>query len=123
MDIDEIFKVSSTLSLLYIENCGLIYPAAPSMQRPPLPKTSSSTNNSNSNSNKRKLPSEPSFDPESYKSIKLSTDQSPSSSGVGGGGVTIQDEREGEEDGQGDEFAPNGDADYFEEEDEDGRFL
>ncbi|GAA5966706.1 hypothetical protein JCM3765_007605 [Sporobolomyces pararoseus] len=90
MDIDEIFKT------------------------PPLPKTSTSSSTSTSN-NKRKHLSEPSFDPESYKSIKLSSDQSPSSVG---GGVTIQDEEDDD-----DEFAPNGDADYFKEEDEDGRFF
>lgn len=80
------------------------------IQRPPLPKAAVSS------SSKRKFEA-PSLDPESYKSIKLSGDQHAS---TGAGGVSIQDDDDVE---RGDEFAPNGDADYFEEEDEDGRFL
>ena len=82
-------------------------------QRPPLPKSGAVS----SSSTKRKFEA-PTFDPESYKSIKLSDDQH-----AGASSVTIEDD-EGEGDGEtGREFAPNGDADYFEEEDEDGRFL
>ncbi|GAA5882380.1 hypothetical protein JCM16303_004097 [Sporobolomyces ruberrimus] len=79
-------------------------------KRPPLPKAAVSS------SSKRKFEA-PSLDPESYKSIKLSGDQHAS---TGAGGVSIQDDDDVE---RGDEFAPNGDADYFEEEDEDGRFF
>jgi hypothetical protein len=76
-------------------------------QRPPLPSSSTS---------KRKFePGPPSLDPESYKHIKLSS------------GVTVTDERPEEDENDDEvaegEFAPNGDPDYFAEEDEDGRFL
>lgn len=81
------------------------------LQRPPIPKGSTS---SLLPSTKRKL-EQPNLDPESYKHIKLDN-------GTGSGsGVTIEDE--GEEEGEGESFAPGQDADYFEEEDEDGRFL
>lgn len=37
--------------------------------------------------------------------------------------MTIQDGSDEEEEDDGRDFAPGGDADYFAEEDEDGRFL
>ncbi|GAA5942385.1 beta-catenin-like protein 1 [Sporobolomyces koalae] len=86
MDIDEIFK------------------------RPPLPKTGAA-----SASSKRKFEA-PSLDPESYKQVKLSTDDHPATR------VTIKDANDDDDDREG-EFAPNRDADYFVEEDEDGRFF
>ncbi|GAA5974869.1 hypothetical protein JCM11641_008404 [Rhodosporidiobolus odoratus] len=94
MDIDDIFK------------------------RPPLPKSSIS------NPNKRKL-DQPELDPESYKSVKLDSSTAPGSTRPGrraAGGVTIEDVQD-QDGGNRGEFAPNGDADYFEEEDEDGRFY
>lgn len=78
-------------------------------QRPPIPKSSIAS----SNSSKRKFES-PSLDPESYKSIKLSTSDDRAR------GVTIEEERQAG--GEEDSFAPGGDANYFTEEDEDGRF-
>lgn len=63
------------------------------------------------------------MDLSSYKSVKLDGESSASSNGQdkGKGRATISDE---EDDGvNSDSFAPGGDADYFEEEDEDGRFL
>ncbi len=71
------------------------------MQLPPLPK-----------GQKRKFEA-PTHEVPDIKSVKLA----PSSSSV-----TIEDVGDGE-DGERTEFAPNGDADYFAEEDEDGRFL
>ncbi|CEQ39227.1 SPOSA6832_00757 [Sporobolomyces salmonicolor] len=96
MDVDEIFK------------------------RPPLPKAAAAPGASN----KRKF-EPPSFDPESYKSVKLE-DQAAASHGKGKAraGVTIQDGSDDEDGPQNAaEFAPGQDADYFAEEDEDGRFL
>lgn len=73
------------------------------------------------------------MDVSSYKSVKLDGEATASNGKGKGRAVTIQDVTEGEEgDDQeasaraGDDendFAPGGDADYFEEEDEDGRFL
>ncbi|GAA5922059.1 hypothetical protein JCM1841_003137 [Sporobolomyces salmonicolor] len=96
MDVDEIFK------------------------RPPLPKAAAAPGASN----KRKF-EPPSFDPESYKSVKLE-DQAAASHGKGKAraGVTIQDGSDDEDGPQNAaEFAPGQDADYFAEEDEDGRFF
>ncbi|KAJ8296204.1 Beta-catenin-like protein 1 [Rhodotorula toruloides] len=100
MDIDDIFK------------------------RPPLPKSTVGT--------KRKHEA-PSLDPESYKSVRLDTPSGPApTAGADKGkakakGVTVQDGSDDEDEGgavtQEGEFAPNGDADYFAEEDEDGRFF
>ncbi|GAA5821672.1 hypothetical protein JCM10212_004394 [Sporobolomyces blumeae] len=73
-------------------------------KRPPLPKHQST---------KRKLDHEPSFDPEAYKHIKLD----PSATG------DDDQTHTSEEPTNAREFAPNQDADYFEEEDEDGRFF
>ncbi|KAK4701104.1 beta-catenin-like protein 1, partial [Phenoliferia sp. Uapishka_3] len=93
MDIDEIFK------------------------RPPLPKGST----------KRKFEA-PIPELTSLKSVKLDGPSIPiSAAPKGKGGVTIKDVTDGDEDddeGRDEgEFAPGGDADYFEEEDEDGRFF
>ncbi|GAA6021298.1 hypothetical protein JCM11491_005795 [Sporobolomyces phaffii] len=77
-------------------------------KRPPLPKASVSS--------KRKF-EQPSLDPESYKSVKLAPEDRPSKPGR----VTIEEDGDDDE-GEG-EFAPNRDADYFAEEDEDGRFY
>ncbi|GAA5864687.1 hypothetical protein JCM1840_002201 [Sporobolomyces johnsonii] len=96
MDVDDIFK------------------------RPPLPKAAAAPGASN----KRKF-EPPSFDPESYKSVKLE-DQAGASTGKGKAraGVTIQDGSDDEDGPQNAaEFAPGQDADYFAEEDEDGRFF
>ncbi|GEM09010.1 beta-catenin-like protein 1 [Rhodotorula toruloides] len=104
MDIDDIFK------------------------RPPLPKSTVGS--------KRKHEAPP-LDPESYKSVRLDTPSGPAPTasadkGKGKGkakamGVSIQDGSDDEDDAvtgaQEGEFAPNGDADYFAEEDEDGRFF
>lgn len=76
----------------------------------------------------------PAFDPQSYKSVKLDSETEAEAAGRGrkaGGGVTIRDvgeDGEGDDDdedgrGDGSEFAPGQDADYYAEEDEDGRFL
>jgi len=70
-------------------------------QLPPLPKGT-----------KRKFQA-PTHEVPDINEVKLA----PSSSSV-----TIEDATE-DEDGDRTEFAPNGDADYFAEEDEDGRFL
>ncbi|BGP18787.1 hypothetical protein JCM10213_003442 [Rhodosporidiobolus nylandii] len=83
-------------------------------KRPPLPKAALT------NPNKRKADA-PALDPDSYKSVRLDTPAGPAAS-ARGGTVTVEDVQD--EDGpRGGEFAPNGDADYFEEEDEDGRFY
>lgn len=80
---------------------------------------------------------EPAFDVSSYKSIKLDKEQQASAgsnTAANGrratsqvqrreGAVTIEDVPDGEDGDEGDDgFAPGGDADYFAEEDEDGRF-
>ncbi|BGP37572.1 hypothetical protein JCM10449v2_001489 [Rhodotorula kratochvilovae] len=97
MDIDDIFK------------------------RPPLPKSAAGT--------KRKLEA-PTLDPESYKSARLDTPSGPAPTASAadkgkGRAVTIQDGSDDEDDEAGAraEFAPGQDADYFAEEDEDGRFF
>ncbi|GAA5910145.1 hypothetical protein JCM6882_006528 [Rhodosporidiobolus microsporus] len=82
-------------------------------KRPPLPKSAVT------NPNKRKADA-PALDPESYKSVRLDTAAGPAAT-ARGGGVTIEDVQD--EDGPRGEFAPGQDADYFEEEDEDGRFF
>lgn len=68
------------------------------------------------------------MDVSSYKSVKLDGESSASFNGgsqdKGKGRATIEDAFDDEDDGvNSDSFAPGGDADYFEEEDEDGRFL
>ncbi|GAA6041742.1 hypothetical protein JCM8097_008308 [Rhodosporidiobolus ruineniae] len=84
-------------------------------KRPPLPKAALS------NPNKRKLDQPPTLDADSYKSVRLDTPSGPAPTARG---VTIEDDGEGEgSSGARDEFAPNQDADYFAEEDEDGRFY
>lgn len=112
-------------------------------QLPPLPKTTTTTTTSASgHSHKRKLEA-PTLDPQAYKSVKLDHEvgghangnqqqqqaSSSSSSSSVASNVTVH---EGSDDGDddddaaatgGDSFAPGGDADYFAEEDEDGRFL
>lgn len=93
MDIDEIFK------------------------RPPIPKAALS------NPNKRKADA-PALDPEAYKSVRLeSSNGAPAPTARKSGGVTIEDVTDEDGPASAGEFAPNQDADYFEEEDEDGRFL
>ncbi|GAA5847831.1 hypothetical protein JCM9279_006655 [Rhodotorula babjevae] len=97
MDIDDIFK------------------------RPPLPKNGTA-------GTKRKLEA-PTLDPESYKSARLDSGNGPTPSAGAdtkgkGRAVTIQDGSDDEdEDDSRAEFAPGQDADYFAEEDEDGRFF
>ncbi|GAA5993172.1 hypothetical protein JCM10908_001323 [Rhodotorula pacifica] len=105
MDIDDIFK------------------------RPPLPKSAIS------GAGTKRKHEPPTFDPQSYKSVKLDDDAGPTASGSGskrggaaaGGAVTIRDVGEdGDDDDDadaGEEFAPGQDADYYAEEDEDGRFF
>ncbi|GAA5841799.1 hypothetical protein JCM11251_004067 [Rhodosporidiobolus azoricus] len=84
-------------------------------KRPPLPKSSLT------NPNKRKADA-PALDPDSYKSVRLDTATGPAATTrSNGGGVTIEDVQDDE--GPGGEFAPGQDADYFAEEDEDGRFF
>lgn len=68
--------------------------------------------------NKRKMPDNPS--PDFLKKIKMDVDSSPSSSAADKGkgrAVTI------EEVPDEDTFAPGNDADYFQEEDDEGRFF
>ncbi|BGP53621.1 hypothetical protein JCM8202_002531 [Rhodotorula sphaerocarpa] len=107
MDIDDIFK------------------------RPPLPKSAVAGGGGGGTKRKHEPPA---FDPQSYKSVKLDSETEAEAAGRGrkaGGGVTIRDvgeDGEGDdddEDGRGDggEFAPGQDADYYAEEDEDGRFF
>ncbi|GAA6003520.1 hypothetical protein JCM10207_000372 [Rhodosporidiobolus poonsookiae] len=83
-------------------------------KRPPLPKSAV-------NPNKRKLDA-PTFDPESYKTARLDTPAGPAATARTRGGVTIEDVRD-EESAAAGEFAPGQDADYYAEEDEDGRFY
>ncbi|GJN88169.1 hypothetical protein Rhopal_001134-T1 [Rhodotorula paludigena] len=99
MDIDDIFK------------------------RPPLPKAGAGQ--------KRKLEA-PTLDPESYKSARLDAPNGAEAPSAGaaakgkGRAVSIQDGSDDEDDGAAGargEFAPGQDADYFAEEDEDGRFF
>ena len=108
MDIDKLFKVNlSNSSNIYLFN-------NPSTKVPKLPASGS----------KRKMPDNPT--PEMLKKMKL--DISPPSVPENGSHkpkgkprtVTIQDEDE--EDIPAD-FAPGGDADYFVEEDDEGRFF
>lgn len=103
MDIDDIFK------------------------RPPLPKSAIAGGGGGA---KRKH-EPPAFDPQSYKSVKLDSDSDASAAASGSkprtGAVTIRDVGEDDDDdndaGAGEEFAPGQDADYYAEEDEDGRFF
>lgn len=75
--------------------------------------------------NKRRMPDNPT--PEMLKKMRMDTSEdsaSPSTSN----GVTLNDRRARVEDEDGQEgpdmdFAPGGDADYFVEEDEEGRFF
>ncbi|GAA5874921.1 hypothetical protein JCM8547_003611 [Rhodosporidiobolus lusitaniae] len=85
-------------------------------KRPPLPKSSLT------NPNKRKLDVPPTLDADSYKSVRLDTPSGPAAT-ARGGGVTIEDVADEDGPSRGGEFAPDQDADYFEEEDEDGRFY
>ena len=125
---DDIFKVStaarpdsvSTAVLqawLALKSLNLTFPC-PVSQLPALPK----------NATKRKLEAPVMPDVSAYKSVKLDGETSASSNGKGKGRVTIEDVSDEDDDSAraGDDendFAPGGDADYFEEEDEDGRFL
>jgi len=101
----------------------LTSPHPTSQQRPPLPKSGHA-------GTKRKLEA-PTLDPESYKSARLDsgTGATPSAGADSKGkgrAVTIQDGSDDDDDDDNDEraeFAPGQDADYFAEEDEDGRFL
>ncbi|GAA5967955.1 hypothetical protein JCM8115_006583 [Rhodotorula mucilaginosa] len=109
MDIDDIFK------------------------RPPLPKSAIAGGGAGS---KRKH-EPPAFDPQSYKSVKLDSDSDATTTAAVAasgskhrtGAVTIRDVGEDDDDdddnadGAGEEFAPGQDADYYAEEDEDGRFF
>ncbi|ORY80665.1 Catenin-beta-like protein [Leucosporidium creatinivorum] len=78
------------------------------------------------NASKHKLEA-PVMDVSSYKSVKLDGETSASSNGQdkGKGRATIEDASDDEDGpaGNSEDFAPGGDADYFEEEDEDGRFF
>ncbi|KAK4050026.1 hypothetical protein OIO90_005216 [Microbotryomycetes sp. JL221] len=84
-------------------------------------KTPAVPSSSSTGGTKRKLV-EPQFDVNSYKSIKLGHDDNNPTR------VTIQDVRDDDDDEvdaqtNARDFAPGGDADYFEEEDQDGRFF
>ncbi|KAG6902221.1 hypothetical protein C0995_002853 [Termitomyces sp. Mi166 len=72
--------------------------------------------------NKRKLPDNPT--PEMLKRMRMDLPAPPSESHTNGKGkgrvTTVEDEKDEEVDRN---FAPGGDADYFAEEDEDGRFF
>jgi len=120
MDIDDIFKVRSRSYFAAKSPTHLLPTSPPHPQRPPLPKSGAGT--------KRKLDA-PVLDPESYKSARLDTPNgSASSAGADAKGkgraVTIQDGSDDDDEGDDrGEFAPGQDADYFAEEDEDGRFL
>lgn len=83
--------------------------------------------------NKRRMPDNPT--PEMLKRMRMDTEESEPSASVetvngstsrGKGklrAVTVQDEREEGQDSMEVDFAPGGDADYFVEEDDEGRFF
>ncbi|GBE79478.1 Beta-catenin-like protein 1 homolog [Sparassis crispa] len=81
-------------------------------------------------SNKRRMPDNPT--PEMLKRMRMDTDSSSAATSTtphdtsrgkdGSRAASVRDE-EDEEDKLGGEFAPGGDADYFAEEDEEGRFY
>ncbi|GAA5875403.1 hypothetical protein JCM3774_002976 [Rhodotorula dairenensis] len=108
MDIDDIFK------------------------RPPLPKSAIA------GAGAKRKHEPPAFDPQSYKSVKLDNDDPAAAAPTGtssrarkSSAVTIRDVGQDGDDGDDDddevhaaeEFAPGQDADYYAEEDEDGRFF
>lgn len=78
-------------------------------------------------SNKRRMPDLPT--PEMLKKMKLDSGASSSSASaqngtpIGQQKARVEDEDEEMEDGEERDFAPGGDADYFAEEDEEGRFF
>jgi beta-catenin-like protein 1 len=100
MDIDQLFKVSR--SRLASEHL------LTAKQTPKLP----------AGSLKRKMPDNPT--PEMLKRMKVDAPAPPNVSSEKGKARAVTVEDEPEEDA---EFAPGGDADYFAEEDEEGRFY